>query len=337
MGFDTVHVFRHAGFGDAIMLAAAAREKIRQTKKPLLIATKPKNYDMLRGIDNDLPAEIFILENYFAQVVNKKNVRRLAKMGLRVNLFGQSEIHWIVKDIAAGMGLSGDVNLTPYLHLDKKLDGFGKLTKRPQIAIMTGGHIKKNIPTHIYQAIVDRYKDKYDFVLIGLDGDPLLDGVLDMRGKLKFVGEVAAVLRESDLFVGIEGGLMHIAYAMRTRAVVGDAWLGRVSGDAAGIHIFPKGRKTYRGRIMGDTQTFDMNEIFDAIDAQMAQRATPVPNTIVNLDGIPVRESRIRRDSLIVNLLDLSWRKIAAKLHGYKVPAERIDQLQYKLKYGIPL
>jgi len=337
LGFDTVHVFRFAGFGDAVMFAAAAREKVRQTGKPLLIATKPKNYDMMRGIDAGCPAEIFILENYYAQIVNKRNVRRLARMGIRVNMFGQSEKNWIVADIAAGLGLSGDADLTPYLHIDKKFDAFGKLTKRPQIAIMTGGHIKKNIPVHIYQAIVDRYKGKWDFVLLGLPGDPPLRDVLDMRGKLKFATEIPAVLRASDLFIGIEGGLMHMASAVRTRAVIGDAWQGRLSGDAGHMHISPKGLKKYRGKTLGDTETFDMDEIFASVEKQMAQRGKPVPPTIVKLDGITPHRLRIRRDSLFVNLIDLFWRSAVALLHGKKPPRDRIVQLKHKLRYGIPL
>ncbi|MCL1786063.1 MAG: hypothetical protein FWG39_02850 [Alphaproteobacteria bacterium] len=339
LGFDTVHVFRFAGFGDALMFAAGVREKVRRTGAPILIATKPKNYDMMNGIDDGLPAGIFILENYYAQVVNKTNVRRMARRGLSVNLFGQSEKHWIVAEIAVGLGLSGRANLTPYMHVDKKLDGFGKLTKRPQIAIMTGGHVKKNIPQHVYQAIVNKYKDKYDFVLLGLPDDPILDGVIDMRGKLRFADEVPAVLRESDLFIGIEGGLMHIAAAMRTRAVIGDAWRGKLSGDAGHIHISPKGLKKYRGRTMGDTETFDMKEIFKAIDTQLALAGTPVPDTIVDLTGIPVVRPPVRRDSLVVNLLDLLWRHIFALLRvpGHGIPHDRIEQLKYKLKYGMPI
>ena len=339
LGFDTVHVFQFAGFGDAVQFGVVAREKVSQTGAPLLMATKPKNYDMLRGIDDGLPAEIFILDGYYSQIVNKKNIRRLGKMGLHVNYFCQSGRHIIAYEIAAGMGMTGTVDLTPYLHIDKKLDDFGRLVDGPQIAIMAGGHPYKSIPNHVLQEIIDHFKHKYNFVQIGLADDPLLSGVIDMRGKLSFFQQVPALLRASDLFIGNEGGLMHMAAAVRTRAVIGDALYGVLTADVAHIHVSPKKRKPFKCKFPGDMETIQAEDFFEPIEQQMklALSGAPVPRNIVSIDGVPAHRRRIRRDSLIVNLIDLAWRSVNGLLRGRGLPHDRFEQLKYKLRYGIPL
>jgi ADP-heptose:LPS heptosyltransferase len=56
------------------------------------------------------------------------------------------------------------------------------------------------------------------FVQIGGIEDPLLDGVADARGLA--VRESAAVLGNARLFIGLEGGLMHLAEAVGTPAAI---------------------------------------------------------------------------------------------------------------------
>ncbi|MCL2737672.1 MAG: hypothetical protein FWE17_02315, partial [Alphaproteobacteria bacterium] len=193
MKFSVVHMFSASGYGDAVMFAAVAREIVRQTGKPMLIATRTVNYEMLAGIDVGLPAEICILDAYYAEILNKANVSKLARHGISLNLFSQTKKKAILSEIAVGMGMTGTQNLTPFLHIDESLDNFGKFTEKPQIAIMSGGIYKKIMPTHICQSIVDKYRDKCDFVLIGMKDDPAISNTVDMRGKLKFPSEVLAV------------------------------------------------------------------------------------------------------------------------------------------------
>jgi ADP-heptose:LPS heptosyltransferase len=68
-----------------------------------------------------------------------------------------------------------------------------------------------------FQALRDMLQE-YSFVQVGLAGDPLLDNVVDARGLP--VRRSAAVLANALLFVGLVGGLMHLARAVGTRAAV---------------------------------------------------------------------------------------------------------------------
>ncbi|MCL2339028.1 MAG: hypothetical protein FWC51_03705 [Proteobacteria bacterium] len=342
LGLDTVHVFRFTGFGDAIMFAAAARELVRQTGKPVLLGMRTKNYGLLSGIDDNLPAPIYFLDGYYSQIVNKKSVRNLKRRGMRVNYFGQSKRvkNWIIREVAVGMGLSGRANLTPYLRIDDDLKDFGRLTERPQIAIMTGGKKIKAMPDWLLQDIVDHFKDRYDFVQIGAENDHLLRGALDMRGqKLSFFRQVPAVLKKSDLFVGSEGGQMHMAAAVRTRAVIGDALNRNYTGTAGHIHIFPERDKPYDCFFPGDMETLDPRKFYDAIETQMSLAGTPVPDNDdpYDLTGIEADRHKIRRDSLIVNFIDLGRYAVRAIWRGKKPLLDKWDQVKCKIKYGINL
>jgi ADP-heptose:LPS heptosyltransferase len=68
-----------------------------------------------------------------------------------------------------------------------------------------------------FQKVVDAFPD-IEFVQIGLLSDRLLQGVSDARGKK--IRESAAILNNSLFFLGLEGGLMHIAKAVGKKAVI---------------------------------------------------------------------------------------------------------------------
>jgi ADP-heptose:LPS heptosyltransferase len=76
------------------------------------------------------------------------------------------------------------------------------------------------------------------FVQVGLPGDPLLDGVVDARHLS--VRMTAAAMRNSLFFLGLEGGLMHLAKAVGRRAVViyGGMIRPDISGYAENINIY---------------------------------------------------------------------------------------------------
>jgi ADP-heptose:LPS heptosyltransferase len=68
-----------------------------------------------------------------------------------------------------------------------------------------------------FQELRDRLSE-YDFVQIGVPDDPLLDNVTDARGLP--VRQSAAVIQNAWFFLGLEGGLMHLAKAVGTRSVI---------------------------------------------------------------------------------------------------------------------
>lgn len=89
-------------------------------------------------------------------------------------------------------------------------------------------------PLERWQALVTRLGEKYpDRVIlqIGLDDAPLLDGVIDLRGRTTF-REAALLISQAALFIGTESGLMHAANAVGARAVI--IWGGVTLPEFAG-------------------------------------------------------------------------------------------------------
>jgi ADP-heptose:LPS heptosyltransferase len=79
---------------------------------------------------------------------------------------------------------------------------------------------------------------EYRFVQIGLPTDPLLDGVIDFRRV--GVRENAAAIRNSLFFIGLEGGLMHLAKAVGKRAVIiyGGLLKPEITGYAGNLNVY---------------------------------------------------------------------------------------------------
>ena len=132
------------------------------------------------------------------------------------------------KHIAAMMclkaGISGQVSIRPYLFLRRWERSEGKLAEN-QIAIQSTTRAaatplgnKEWVPER-FQAVVNSLSGKFKFVQLGAASDPLLDNVVDLRGKTT-LRQAAAVLSQSRLFVGLVGGLMHLARAADCQAVI---------------------------------------------------------------------------------------------------------------------
>ena len=129
----------------------------------------------------------------------------------------------IVGNIASKLGVSGRINVDLSFYLSEQERSFGRLAKEgdEQIAIMTGGLQRyKTYDEGKLQTVVDKLsKPGRTIVQIGVTKDPLLKGVVDLRGQIS-LRQVAAVLSHSDLFIGGIGGLMHLANAVRCPSVV---------------------------------------------------------------------------------------------------------------------
>jgi hypothetical protein len=142
----------------------------------------------------------------------------------------------------ASLGLTGDIEIAPRLELTVAEKQFGRLSAKKQIALMNGGKMKyKSLPTPVMQTIVNQLREKYDFVQIGARRDEPLTGVKNMQGQLT-LRQTAAVLANSDLFVGAIGGLMHLARAVECPAVI--AYAGEppeLCYYAGNAYVFPDG------------------------------------------------------------------------------------------------
>jgi ADP-heptose:LPS heptosyltransferase len=79
--------------------------------------------------------------------------------------------------------------------------------------------VNKQWPVDRIQAIVDRLHKSMRIVQVGSKDDVELTHAEDYRGKMS-LRQTAAMLAQARLFVGMEGGLMHLARSVDTRSVI---------------------------------------------------------------------------------------------------------------------
>jgi hypothetical protein len=90
------------------------------------------------------------------------------------------------------------------------------------VCIQSGGRTeftrnKEYYPDRLQKVVRDL--EPIPFVQLGLSKDVPLDGCVDLRGRFT-LRQAAAVLKRSRLFIGQEGGLMHLAAAVNTPSVI---------------------------------------------------------------------------------------------------------------------
>ena len=78
---------------------------------------------------------------------------------------------------------------------------------------------------------------EFSILQVGLPDTQLLEGVVDLRGQTSF-REAALVIKNSRLFIGTEGGLMHAAAAVKTSSLI--LWGGITLPSFAGYQNHQK-------------------------------------------------------------------------------------------------
>ena len=130
----------------------------------------------------------------------------------------------IIAELCASAKIKGPISLRPYYYAtdaEKENAAWAK----GMIAIQSSGlaaklpmRNKQWFPER-FQEVVNGLKKNFKFVQLGSAGDPLLNDVVDLRGKTN-IRETAAVLANCSLFVGNVGFLMHLARATECPAVI---------------------------------------------------------------------------------------------------------------------
>jgi ADP-heptose:LPS heptosyltransferase len=120
--------------------------------------------------------------------------------------------------------VSGLISIRPYIFLRHSEMGQGNIA-RNQIAIQSTTRAaatplkNKEWLSERFQSVVNSLSGRFNIVQLGTSGDPKLDNVIDLRGKTS-LREAAAILSQSRLFIGLAGGLMHLARAVDCPAVI---------------------------------------------------------------------------------------------------------------------
>jgi ADP-heptose:LPS heptosyltransferase len=118
-------------------------------------------------------------------------------------------------------GLSGSIDLRTYFHLTPAEKEAGRLPANQAVIHSTGLPImaNKRWPAERYQAVADALQDRVQWIQLGLAEDSPIAGAIDLRGKTS-LRESAALLANSQVFLGQAGFLMHLARAVDTRSVI---------------------------------------------------------------------------------------------------------------------
>ncbi len=216
--------YYEGGIGDEVTMSAVFRELAKRGHPPATMLTPyPELYANNPDVGKLLPADPRLLELH-------RRMRRRVTFPIHV----YEHVHEtdtlvvppypLIARMCRQVGLTGEIDLRPYLFLTDEEKAEGRVAKR-QVAIVSSGltarfsmRNKQWYPER-YQAVVDALKDRFDFVQVGDTRDPGLDGVLDLRGKTT-LRQTAAVLNQSLLLIGHEGLLMHLARAVDCRSVI---------------------------------------------------------------------------------------------------------------------
>jgi len=142
----------------------------------------------------------------------------------------------ILAEMCRLAGLKGEVALRPYLHLTPLEHTAGRRAKR-QISFQSTAagaalpFANKEWGAGRFAEVVRNLPADLTAIQLGLASDPALPGAIDLRGKTT-IREAAAVIAESEAFVGIEGFFGHLARAVDCPSVL--VLGGRVGREKVG-------------------------------------------------------------------------------------------------------
>jgi len=216
------------GFGDELLLTCVARE-LTERHPGIAIWQISHAADLLRGN----PDYALVLDGRYWAL---RHSNLLERWRIRLSyaeekMPGRAEkppAEHILAALCRSAGLTGTVRLRPWYHQAEAEAAAGRLAKR-QISIQSVGDrthenwLRNKTWFHErFQEVVQRLANlerDVTVIQVGSSGDAPLSGVLDLRGKTS-LRETAAILSQSETFIGTAGLLSHLARAAECRSVI---------------------------------------------------------------------------------------------------------------------
>ena len=203
--------YANGGIGDELMLTAIAAAA-RAAGRPLhLIAAYP---EVWRGNTDPASVETNLPRWHYAKLRGwiGTQVTHLAY----VTGNGRS----IAEQMAEHTGASLPTGWRPVFAPSTKISrGARRLVLQNSCRGARYAATTKEWPQARWHELVARLAPDFELVQVGTQSDPLLPGVHDRRGATTLRG-VADLIASARGFVGLESGLMHVAAAVRTPAVI---------------------------------------------------------------------------------------------------------------------
>jgi hypothetical protein len=179
--------------------------------------------------------------------------------------------HPIIAEMCRIAGLHGKIAIRPHLPINPAERGSGLLRPR-QIAIQSTclnsrmAFRTKDWGAHRFAEVARRLAGEFNLVQVGDARDTPLPVAVDLRGHPE-LRHVAAVLSASELFIGLEGFLAHLARAVDCPSVI-------IMG----------------GRVPVPILGYSCNEnLFHPVECAPCGLMNTCPNALACLEGIPVQ------------------------------------------------
>jgi hypothetical protein len=218
-----VLLFGPLSLGDDLLCTAVLREARRRGRPFAMMTNRPELFR-----HNPDPVRLIPIHDYYAAALRRLGSTVVQPYYLRGDpAQPQRELpppRHILAEMCRLAGLDGPVALRPYLHLTADERAGGARFPR-QVAVQSSilgaalPYPTKEWGAERFAAVVRRLRPEFQFVQLGSASDPPLPVDADLRGRTT-LREVAAVLAASELFLGLEGFLVHLARAVDCPAVV---------------------------------------------------------------------------------------------------------------------
>ena len=297
------------GIGDSLLCSAICRELRQRGQRGIWVATRHEelfrgNPDVARVVEPAARVDSFA-RMMGAQLVDPRYARFDPASDRHVYRSGHQ-----IAVMCAAAGITGDIVLRPYLHLTAAERAGGRRAQRQIVIQSSGAAARYAIPNkewfpERFAAVADALGRDYSLVQVDAAGDPLLPGVQDLRGRTS-LRETAALLSQAQLFIGLEGFLMHLARAVDCRSVIvygGHAHPGKL-GYSANYNLFtplpcaPCTQRSVCAHNRECMRAISAEEVLRGAERQLARHGTPLTEDVVTLHpgvGRPAAEGEVEQ------------------------------------------
>jgi ADP-heptose:LPS heptosyltransferase len=217
------------GLGDTLIVSGIIKVLKNKNNKIILITKYPIVFKNNPNIFITIPEGH--VEYYIHKIFDRKIIWRCGNLILKkfnkkvikaVYPFPCKEKH-IIDAVAEQFNIRlSEKNRNPEMYLSSE-EIF--VTKWAQNAICVQSSstnywtVNKHWEINKMQKVVNVLSRDYKVIHLGDTSDIKLNNVVDLRGKTT-VREAGAILYNSKLFIGLEGGIVHLAKAVNTRSIV---------------------------------------------------------------------------------------------------------------------
>jgi ADP-heptose:LPS heptosyltransferase len=211
--------------GDDLLCTIIANQLFLNGKKNIWVKT---NYPELY-YNNPYISRIVTNKNerFFNYYISKLSIPEVQPLYSNYNNLSDSDKipdKHIIYKMCDSSRVQYPLKLSPFIFLTNKEKKVG--SKYSGCIIIQSSGISSNNPMttkewdyNKFNDLVSKLKNKFTFVQIGANSDPLLNNVIDLRGKTN-IRESASILFNAKLFIGLVGFLMHLSKAVNCKSVI---------------------------------------------------------------------------------------------------------------------